>query len=283
MSDDERFKDLKKYRDTFNQLEKASLSGKWLTEHARLRISVWNSVTPAAIIFFCYRMLESNGSVSDHQIQITPTTDRAVTESDIRTGVGYLLNCFFTTETLTVRRGAIYARAVMRNDKDNNTIDYLCQGYVSSQSSPMWPDGNSEPSVGGQGLINTVIGTDPAAGVEISQTVPTNARWHVRGIQFTLVTAVAVATRRVVVVIDDGANEIFRFDSQSTQLASLTRNYKIADYKLQPADNGTFIYIAAPFDFELLQGYRIRTITENLQAADDYGAPVLAIEEWIEE
>lgn len=283
MSDSDPHAEIKKYRDTFRQLQKASLSGKWMTEHTRIRASVWSANGVAPAILFCYRMLEENGSVTDHQQIITPTTDRLVLDTDIRPGLGYLLNCFFTTEVLTVRRGSVYARAVLRNAKDDNTTDYLCQGYVTSQSSPQWPDGYNEASVSGQGRINTVTGTDPAAGANFSETVPTNARWHLRGLAVQLITAVAAATRRVVIVIDDGTTEIFRFDSQSTQLASLTRDYRAADYKLQPADNGTFIYIAIPFDFELLQGYRIRSVVENLQAADDFGAPILAIEEWLEE
>lgn len=131
------------------------------------------------------------------------------------------------------------------------------------------------------GLIRSITGTDPAANVEISETVPDRRRWRLLGIVFTLVTSVDVIDRTVVLIIDDGTNTLVSIPSTTTQAASETKVYQYAQRPGAQVDVGDNFYIPIPY-LTLKGGYRIRTATAGRQAADNFGAPQLLIEEWID-
>jgi hypothetical protein len=104
-----------------------------------------------------------------------------------------------------------------------------------------------------------------------------------RALRASLVTDATVATRTVNFIIDDGATTLLNFPGVTTQAASLTRAYNVAEYGFQPSAVGTDIFFYIPFLVRLFQAWRIRTSTTNLQAGDDWGAPQMMVEEWIEE
>jgi len=159
----------------------------------------------------------------------------------------------------------------------------LSAQYITDHKVIQWPPGFVESSVEGPGLLRSITGTDPAAGSEITETVPTNARWRLRGIRFELATSADVADRRVLLIIDDGASVFTAIVVEAIQTADLTRAYNF--YSIAPRESVfTVGNIESPLpeDLMLLQGWRIRTSTVNLQAADDYGAPQRLVDEWIE-
>ena len=140
------------------------------------------------------------------------------------------------------------------------------------------------------GVIRTVTGTDPAAGVEASDAVPTGALWDLIVWSVVLVTAVAVANRTVNIVIDDGttANRRGIWNTLATQAASLTRTWihergsdLIGAGGQTVVDTATCIVNGElPVDMgRLSPAYRIRSLTLNLQAADDLAAPIFQVEE----
>jgi hypothetical protein len=81
----------------------------------------------------------------------------------------------------------------------------LLQGYVTDTSRLSFPGSPIRSSIEGPGVLRSITGTNPAANAEISETVPTNARWRVHAIRFTLVTDANVANREVALTLDDGA------------------------------------------------------------------------------
>lgn len=126
------------------------------------------------------------------------------------------------------------------------------------------------------GALTITTGTDPAANTECSVTVPAGERWQLCTVQFSLVTSATVATRRVVLTVDNGTTVHAKFPSNVTQAASLTYAYCFA------ADlgyaNGTLLDLnvltgVPPLILEA--GYRIRTATVALDATDNYGAPIV--------
>lgn len=129
------------------------------------------------------------------------------------------------------------------------------------------------------GVIRTVTGTNPAAGAEVSETVPAGKEWRLLSIAVALVTSATAATRRPHLLIDDGTTVSYRRASNATQAASLTQNYVFAGEGPEAAVRGTWVADPLP-SLPLGAGYRIRTSTESIQAGDDYGAPVLLVEEF---
>lgn len=133
-----------------------------------------------------------------------------------------------------------------------------------------------------KGTISYVTGTNPAAGSEISQTVPAGVRWKLKSVRFVLVTSATVANRFVNFIVDDGTTNIFDVYYPTAHTASLTVAYYAAPLGvtqtglLGPATNR--IYFNIPADMELLPGYRIRTTTTGIDAGDDFAAPTMYVE-----
>jgi hypothetical protein len=139
----------------------------------------------------------------------------------------------------------------------------------------------ADGSLAVDGTPTSVAGTDPAAGAEISETVPAGKRWRVLGIQFTLVTNANVANREPVIVVDDGTNTLFQSPAGANHAASLTWAYSASNVG-QPV-NGTTATTVRQMNLPALllpAGSRIRTSTTNIQAGDNYGAPRLLVQEF---
>jgi hypothetical protein len=133
------------------------------------------------------------------------------------------------------------------------------------------------------GVSRVIPGTDPAANVEISEAVPANRLWLVRSVWAQLVTDGTAATRVVELVIDDGTQEFKRFPAVTGHAASLTRQYTWAPVgagQAPPGATTTGMVGIFPPDLYLPAGFRIRTVTTNRQAGDNYAAPQLWVVEF---
>jgi hypothetical protein len=127
------------------------------------------------------------------------------------------------------------------------------------------------------GHIASLFSANPAANTEIAVTVPPYVVWRVMGATATLVTGVAVPNRLVTLIVDDGANELFRVNAAVTQAASLTYSYSFASAVSDTVVPGNVVKLP---QLLVKSGWRIRTFTTNLAAADDWSAMRLLVEEW---
>lgn len=128
----------------------------------------------------------------------------------------------------------------------------------------------------------TFSGANPAAGNEVSITVPAGKYWTVETFKFVLVTSATVANRLPALSLDDGTTEFWRWRSTVAQTASLTWTY----YFLASTDNEVNrsavneMYEPLPASLILGPGFRILTTTSGIQGTDDYGVPVLYVTEF---
>jgi hypothetical protein len=244
----------------------------------------WNSLS-GLVLTVVGRLLDADGKLSTFEFGHTPNTDRSKAESTYTLTAARLIDVAVTPKSGSPYRGHCYVTLGLARRTAPTTEYYqdLAKGYITAAGGLIWPGGPYLDSVEGPGLLRSVTGTNPAAGAEVSETVPTNARWRVRALRASLVTDATVATRTVNFIVDDGATTLLNFPGVTTQAASLTRAYNVAEYGFQPSAVGTDIFFYIPFLVRLLQGWRIRTSTTNLQAGDDWGAPQMEVEEWIEE
>jgi len=130
-------------------------------------------------------------------------------------------------------------------------------------------------------LFRVVTGDDPAAGAEVSVAVPGGALWEVYSIRVQFTTDATVLSRNVRLTYDDGMTEFYRTALPADIPAGQNFPLSFADYgawaNFGNISLGVFIPLAS---MPLLPGYRIRTNTANLQAGDNYGAPVLFVAEY---
>src|SRR5574337_660004 len=254
----------------------------YVDEDSNLQLAVRTSLGVTLTLRARYMLCD--GSAHGEEVQFAPVADFAEHTVNVRLRRGYLISLLVFASGGTPRRGHTYVvvRLVRGLSGDVQPVHVLAKGYIVAGAGLFWPGGPYEDSVSGMGLISAATGTDPAAGVQISETVPIGGRWRIRSVRATLVTSAVVAARQVHLVIDDGATIILESVCTSTQAASLTRNYNAAAYGASPGSVASELYILIPPDLVLFQGWRIRTAVDLFDAGDNWGAAEIWIEAWTE-
>jgi hypothetical protein len=250
----------------------------------QLVVRSWNSLS-GLVLTVVGRLLDADGKLRTFEFGHTPNTDRSKAESAYTLTAARLIDVAVTAKSGSPYRGHCYVTLGLARRTAPTTEYYqdLAKGYVTAAGGLIWPGGPYLDSVEGPGLLRSITGTDPAAGQEISETVPTNARWRLRALYAALVTDATVTDRRVDLRISDGTYVFAWLAWASTQPASATYTYQVAEYGYAPTTTGSIRYYSVPSLGQLLQGWRIYTMTNNLQAGDNWGAPQMLVEEWIEE
>lgn len=128
-----------------------------------------------------------------------------------------------------------------------------------------------------------VTGADPAAGTEISVTVPDGEVWELLSIRFQFITSAVANNRRVLLSLTDGTDEFSFTAAPGTQAQSKTFEYSFTSYGAN-VDGGADDVISAPLGSRppvLRAGDVIRTVTKRKDAGDNFSAPVLYVVKYV--
>lgn len=281
----EEFLSLTRRRDVgFPGREVLPASPLYVTRDDQLIIAVWNSVAGVTVQVRA-RILRPDGELIPNLFEVVPTTDRVGNDFAFNLPEGFLLTLGVQLSGGTVPRGSCFVEVYLGRAFPPSGQDWglLISDNISSNQDLGWPGGLLRNSLEGPGRLRSITGTDPAAGVEISETVPTNARWRLHALYVQFVTSATAATRRVHIMLDDGATTFWDSPSSATQTASQTLRYSAGNIGAIIGSNDSEMQILLPTPIPLFAGYRIQTETASLQAGDNYGAPQLLVEEWIED
>lgn len=179
------------------------------------------------------------------------------------------------------KRGECYVRVTLQ--MGGFDVGILCAGYISNDTFLSYPLGRLEGPVLGPGVIRTIAMGNPAAGAELSMTVPTNTRWRLLMLNATLASDITVATRQPSLLFTDGTNILGRVVSVNTGTATSTVMFTWTGLGINAAVASVVNSQSIP-DFVYLNGGSvISSVTTNLQAGDDWGAGFALVEEWLEE
>lgn len=250
-----------------------------------IRVTSFNSAAGVELAIEGLQFIAGRGPQA-FALRHVPLTTRAAAQSLINLAEGWLTHVSVRASAGTPRRGACYVVVeLVRGDSVTNAspLGVLVQGYVTDTYRRGYPGSPIELSTEGPGLLRSIAGTDPALGIEIAETVPTNARWRLLGVRFTLTTDATVANRLPVLTIDDGATAYFTMPAFAVQAASLGVTYQAAAFGFSLAVSGQQCLALPSVDLILQGGHRIRTVTTAIVAGDNYSAPQLYVEEWIED
>jgi hypothetical protein len=256
----------------------------YLGPNTHLRITAFNAAASVRLALQGL-VMQLSGEVTPFRHELAPTTDRVITTQSFAMTEGWLLSADLVAVSGSPRRGQCWARVQFTFGRNGvaDAFGTVLQGYITDTAGLSLNGSLIGSSADGPGVIRSITGTDPAAGVEISETVPTNARWRVFGVAATLVTDATVANREAALVLDDGTTVNSRSPSRFNHAASLTRLYSFApQHRIVAVATDTTQTPPMP-DAILMGGARVRTITTNLQAGDNWSAPQLLVEEWIED
>jgi hypothetical protein len=156
----------------------------------------------------------------------------------------------------------------------------IWEGYVYNNGINGWPGTPSKESWDGAGVIRSITGTAPGAGVEISELVPSNRRWTLISFRAVLHASANVANRFPRVFIDDGANNCYLIGTSVAQVASTNVGYHFTPGSQFYNDTNASQILPAPDLLPLKAGFHIKTNTVALQANDFYDAPQYVVVEW---
>lgn len=253
-----------------------------LTGNDRGLLTCYNSVAGATVSLFS-RILTFDGKLVEVQQDFSPAATRAAVTQPWEPGDGYLLSLMLAT-TSTVRRGQLYCRVDLQRGLQTTPLIYatLLNDYVHLGYRPTWPFAVQSAPTAGAGMLRSLNLANPAAGTDWAQSVPTGARWRLRGGTATLVTAVAAGTRQVALIVDDGATTLFTIEAATTQAPSLTQIYSLIPGDTLTTLIATQLPVLIPLDLQLFAGWRIRTSTTTIAGADQWSGINFLVEEWLE-
>lgn len=238
--------------------------------------------TASVVVTINARLLMPGGEIKLNQWTVAAPAVRSMAYKSFNLPESFILSIAATTN-LTPGGGSCFVELLISRLAPSlfNSAQVLAQGYVNFNQPVCWPGGVQSTSVDCAGLIRTVGGTTPAAGANISDTVPANAKWQLMSMQFQLVTSAAVANRLMVVVLDDGLNAFASMAETAAQAASLTWIYTLAPSILSNAGANGFAQATIPNPTILYPGFRIRSNFLLLQAADQISQIIYQVQEWL--
>lgn len=269
--------------DVQNQLEKISLDTIWCGDHAQLQIVSYCSNSALAKVRVSYRMIRTNGGVDNVDVYVPITTDRVVNVNVLEVGKGWLQSVSVIYPTSSSKRGDCWNSAALIDRESARQFLTLCYGYCTAQESINYPPGDKQNFVSGNGNMRSITGTNPAAGANISETVPTNAVWKLKALATSFTTSGVAGTRRVYISITDGTTELYNSISPQTQAPGATIDYFFGPWPSAPTVSSASNRIPTIPDILLPGGYTIDVIVSGGDAGDDFAAPQLLVEEWLQE
>jgi len=248
----------------------------------QLRISV-NCSAPNSTVKISGRQLLTTGQIIPFEYMVSPTSDRAANNYQFALPEGYLLGLRLRTYAgFPTGRVFVCAMLVKGELGVTSVLQQIASGYISEYRYLGWPPAIIDPPRGGPGWLRTIVGTNPAAGAEISETVPTNAYWRVQSVYFQLTTDATATPRLPRLIIDDGTNVLATIEAPGTQAASLQWRYTWTTGTPHKAAANIHPLACLPVPLWLGPGWRIRTLTYSLASGDQYYTVNLCVEEFIE-
>lgn len=259
--------------------------GSWFFDLSdALRVTSFNGQAGVTLVLEG-RFLNEDGQTTVFRLPHTPNTDRSTKSDTFPMGNGWLVGLQVRATAGTPRRGQCYVlvEVVRGSSSSQESLGALLQGYVTTTMRLAWPGSGIVESASGPGALRSLTGTDPAANVEISETVPTNARWRLLALFATLVSDANVSNRDASLTIDDGTTVVARYPGGQNVAASLSTRYLWTSGGARFTIAGDRTIVVPIADVWMPDGYRLKTVTTNLQATDNWSAPQLWVEELIED
>jgi hypothetical protein len=216
---------------------------------------------------------------------LVPATDRTVSSVVFSVGEGWLLGVQVIVSGGAPLTGQTFAILSLTRGLTSVAEDVmtLAAGAVTARQRIAWPFGAIVNSLDGAGALRSITGTTPAAGAEISETVPTGARWELIAFMATLTCSGTVANRIPLLLLDDGTNVYARGIVNDTQTAGQVHSHGWAQgYSTMAGSSNAVTANSLPVNNRLGSGHRIRTLVTTLQAGDQWSAVQYLVREWIE-
>lgn len=249
-----------------------------------LLIEAWNSAS-GVTVGVDGRWIQQGRNIDAFAHRLICASDRTRTAIAVKLGVGYVLNLTVYAASGAPRVGQTFVRVSLIRGLGAAAIvlGTLLQGYVTARQGLGWPGSPIESSIEGGGYVRTISGTQPGAGADFSETVPTGARWELLRVYNFLVAAVGGVNRAVYLEPIGNANLTAATMPAATQAAATTGNYTWGQNLPTLADAANAFYQSSvPAVCILNAADSFRAATFNLAAGDQWNIPRYVVREWLE-
>lgn len=257
----------------------------YLTGEDALRVTVFNAAAGVTVTITGRTIPFGEKHPVPFSQSFTPATDRSVSTTQIQLNDGWLLNAQAIVSAGSPGVGQCFARlSLVRGAAGLGGEFYtLGAGYITARQTVAWPGAGVSLSTYGEGALRSISGANPGLGFEISETVPTGARWELVSFRCLFTTNAVAGNRLPALTLDDGTNEYFRGPIGVVIPTTIAAVLTFAQGLNRYLDPSTAVEAAGvPIDNRLLAGHRIRTNTINIQGGDVYTNIQYVVREWIE-
>lgn len=256
----------------------------YMQKEDNLRLTSYNALASVKLEVR-YRFLDQANVLIPNQETQTPNTDRTAKQSIFITPEGWLLGgeVFVSGAAPLIGQTYVVLEIVRGVSASALPLQVIAAGYVSAKQPLPFPGTQIGSSLDGGGALRSIVGSAPAAGAEISETVPTGARWELLMFRAAYTTSATAGNRQPILILDDGSNRWMTSPYLGVTAASGSGAAEWA----QGSNIGATVGGQNPAGFiplnnRLPAGARIRTTTVSIAAGDQYAAPTYLVREWLE-
>jgi hypothetical protein len=228
-----------------------------------------------------YRILRTDGLIIPfaQSFFFTPPVNQFVL---VPLTEGFLLS-FNITVNAGAAEAAGYVRAdIARQAGSNNPQIYesLVAGYLSTLRALSYPETPPARPTDGRGAIVSITGASPAAGADSVEVVPAGRLWRLMSWRGLFIASATVASRSVTFQIDDGSNNLTREGQNNAITAGQGGQFFVYSTPFNGSDTGLNFFLWNDSAIILGPGFRLKTVTQNIQAGDQWSAIQYLVEEW---
>lgn len=256
----------------------------YLTGEEQLRLTTFANAAGLTVTL-SGRVLRPDNTIARFVVTNTPNSNRTAASTIERLPEGWLLGAVAKVTGGAPSFGAVWAQLELVCGEGGAAfvVQSLANDFISTNAPLMFPGGQNVDPLEGAGNLRSIAGTTPGAGAEISEVVPTAARWELIAFAANLVTSASVGTRNSVLTLDDGANIFARMPALNNQPASnnITLDWMEGGQWNAGQPNQAWM-IALAVNNRLGAGFRVRTSTVGIQAGDQYSAVQYLVREWLD-
>lgn len=196
---------------------------------------------------------------------------------------GYLLSATGqSTNGVTRGQTAVFAWLVRGAGPIGPTAQVLFQDYSSNGNIPSWPGGRNLGPLEGPGWISSVQQANPAAGADWIMTVPAGERRRLITMNADLAVANSGAARPVEIIVDDGANVVARMAVNVAAAINATTHVNFSNAGTPSTLIASDVYAQQPSAIYLEPGMRVRSVTTNIVAGDQWSNIWFLFERWVD-
>jgi hypothetical protein len=199
---------------------------------------------------------------------------------------GYLLSVAITSANATVFAQTYVGAYIGRGSPSGGSpvpAQLLIADYPTNVIPVGWPGVPLRQTASSQGLISSVIPSNPSAGSGYTYTTTAGLRTRIHSVNFLFTTSSTAANRVVYVGINDNNGyQVAVSNSNYVQGASLAYQYSffIGGIPLAPTTNNTQAIAPMP-QVDLGSVWTLNINVNNMQAADTLTNIRLALETWV--